>query len=106
MDKHKKKFFFIGLILVIIIIVVALTGSSQKVADIKNDEHLGQEVKVSGTVTNVVKFGNLSGYELMDKDGSKISVGAKKLPMEGDKITAKGKLLKEIFIGYYILTDE
>ena len=105
MKKHKKKIIIASIALVIVIIIVFL-GTSQKISDIKNDEHLGEKVKISGIVTNVVKFGNLSGYELMDKSGDKISVAAKKLPMEGDKMIAKGILMKEIFIGYYILTDQ
>ena len=75
-------------------------------ADIKNEEHLGEQVKVSGTVTSVIKLGELSGYELTDKNGDKIGVSIKKLPQEGDRVTAKGTLMKEILIGYYILIKE
>ena len=103
----KKKSLILGLILIVIIAAAVIYfGSSQNIADIKNEEHLGEQVKVSGTVSNVIKLGELSGYELTDKNGDKIAVSAKKLPQEGDKLTAKGTLMKEIIIGYYIFTKE
>ena len=106
MEKNKKIILLVIIAAGIIAAAIYFLGSSQNIADIKNEEHLGEQVKVSGTVTSVIKLGELSGYELTDKNGDKIGVSIKKLPQEGDRVTAKGTLMKEILIGYYILIKE
>jgi len=86
------------------IMLVLLAGCAQNIADIKNPEHVGKTVTVSGTVEGVIKLGPISGYTLKDSNGDKIGVAAERLPAEGDKMTVKGVLIKDTLLGYYIKT--
>ena len=90
----------------LLILVVVLAGCAKSVAEVKSDEYLGETVAVSGTVTNTLKIGELSGYTLVDSKGDEIGVASKRLPAEGDEITARGVLEKSILLGYYIDVDK
>lgn len=89
-----KRFLLLALLL--------LTGCTQNIADIKDEEHIGDTVVVYGTVENVIKIGGLSGYTLRDANGDTIGVSAERLPAEGDKVTVTGVLIKDTIFGYYI----
>ncbi|PIN73185.1 hypothetical protein COV20_03055 [Candidatus Woesearchaeota archaeon CG10_big_fil_rev_8_21_14_0_10_45_16] len=88
-----------------IFLLIFITACSQSVADIKNEDMVGQSVKVSGTVENTLKIGSISGYTLVDQHGDKIAVSSGSLPKEGEKITVKGTLIKDTIFGYYIKGD-
>lgn len=105
MEKNKK-YLIAGAGLVVLFVVAMLLFSSQKIVDIKNEKHLGQQVKVSGTVTNVIKIGQISGYKIADKNGDEIAVSSKALPQKGEKVMVKGTLMREIVVGYYIQTKD
>jgi len=74
-----------------------------KIGDIKSnpDNYLGKEVTVSGTVTDSIKIGGISGYAIEDATGS-IKVSSESLPAEGSTVTVSGTLVKDSLFGYYI----
>lgn len=93
------------IVIVIAIVIVALFlligGGVKTVAEIKNDDYIGDSVKVSGKVDSSVKLGTLSGYTLRDKNEDRIFISTSTLPKEGSSVTVKGILRKNI-LGYYI----
>ena len=101
-----KKNLTIGIGVVAVIIIIALVaffmlGSVGKIADIKNEDHVGKTVTVMGAVQNTVKIGSLSGYTLKD-DTDTIAVSSEQLPKEGDTVTVTGTLMHDTLFGYYI----
>jgi RNase P/RNase MRP subunit p29 len=92
-------------VLFIILVLSLLVGCTQKISDIKNEEYVGKEVSIRGTVQGTIKLGKLSGYTLVDGDGNKIGVSSESLPAEGSTITVKGTLIKGPLLGYYIKAD-
>ncbi len=94
------------LLVLAIFMLMLFSGCSQSVEEIKSDEYVGKVVSVKGTVIETIKIGDLSVYVLMDENGDKINVASKRLPAEGDRVTAKGVLNKKAIIGYYIDVDE
>ncbi len=79
-----------------------LSGCAQSVEDVEQEKNIGKTVAVQGTVKETIKFGELSGYVLVDSNGDEIGVAAERLPAEGDKVTARGELVKAPLLGYYI----
>jgi hypothetical protein len=100
--KNTSKIAAISLILISMMILSACT---QSIAEIKKEEYVGKTVKVSGTAENPIKLGKLSGYTVVDANGDKIPVASSKLPEQGDAVTAKGVLMKDTLLGYYIKTN-
>jgi hypothetical protein len=92
-------------ILALLLATVLLTACSQRVADITNEETLGTEVSVRGTVVDTVKLGDLSGYTLIDGDGDRIAVASEELPTEGSRTRVTGTLRRAPIIGYYIAVE-
>lgn len=98
----KKTLIFIMLVLA----VLTLSGcSTQTIQEIKNQEHVGKTVAVRGEVTATIKLGPISGYTLTDSNKDTIGVATNDLPKEGSTVTAKGVLMKDTLLGYYIKTD-
>lgn len=94
-------------ILILFMLALFLTGcATQQIKDIKNEEHIGEQVRVHGTVSSVISLGPVSGFLLKDKNGDEIAVGAKDLPAKGDELTVSGVLLKDSIFQYYIKIDE
>ncbi|MEW5896290.1 MAG: hypothetical protein AB1668_01230 [Nanoarchaeota archaeon] len=91
---------FVGLVLDFII-TAELWGLIPKTR-IKNDQFIGEEVTVKGSVEKTLKIGSLSEYTLVDKNGDKIIVTSASLPPEGTKKRVTGTLRKMLLIGYYI----
>jgi hypothetical protein len=89
-------------IIALIVLMLVLAGCSQTVEQVKKDETVGKTVSVMGTAQGVIKLGKLSGYTLVDKNGDKIGVSTENLPAEGEAVTAKGVLMKDTLLGYYI----
>ncbi len=93
-------------IIAMALLVLLVAGCSvQKISEIKNADHVGSDVTVSGTVSKTIKIGDLSGYTLTDETGD-IGVSVARLPAEGDKITVSGVLIKDTIFGYYIKVKE
>lgn len=87
-------------------VLLLLGGCAGKsIADIKTPENVGKTVMVKGTAENSLKIGQLSGYTLRDADGDTIGVSTTNLPNDGDKVTARGILMKDTLLGYYIKTS-
>ncbi|MCR4368670.1 MAG: hypothetical protein NUV67_02065 [archaeon] len=81
---------------------ILLSGCiSQEIAEVKNDANVGEKVTVSGTVTNSIKIGDLSGYIIEDATGS-LAVSSERLPAVGDKVTVTGTLVKDTIFGFYL----
>jgi hypothetical protein len=89
------------IILLIAVVAYFMFGSVGKIADIKNEDHVGKTVTVRGVVQSTIKLGDLSGYTLKDSTDT-ISVSAESLPKEGDTITVSGTLMHDTLFGYYI----
>ena len=92
-------------IIALALFLFALVGCAQSIAEIKDEDHIGETVIVSGTVESVIKIGSLSAYTLKDENGDTIGVSAERLPAEGDKVIVKGTLIKDTIFGYYIKQD-
>jgi hypothetical protein len=87
----------------IIAVLLLLSGCTGKsIADIKTPENVGKTVVLKGTAENSIKIGQLSGYTLKDAAGDTIGVSTTNLPNDGDKVTARGILIKDTLLGYYI----
>jgi len=91
-------------IIMLVAVVLLLTACAQSIEDIKSEENIGKKVTVSGEVTFSMKLGGLSGYTLKDETGT-IGVRSDSLPAEGDKMTVRGVLVRDLLLGYYILED-
>ena len=99
-----NKLFWIGIVIVVLVIALVaffMFGNVSKITDIKNEAHVGKTVMVRGIVKSTLKIGSLSGYTLTDDTGQ-IAVSDQQLPKEGDTITAKGILIRDTLLGYYI----
>lgn len=90
----------------LVVSILMLAGCAQSIEEIKQDENIGETVAAKGTVEGVIKIGDLSAYRLVDANGDSIGVASKRLPAEGDKVTAKGVLVKNPILGYYIDVDK
>lgn len=90
------------LIITIFLVLFILVGCSQEISDIKNEEYIGEDVIVRGTVNSSIKIGDLSGYSLVDKNDNSIPVSSNSLPTEGETVTVRGTLMKDSIFGYYI----
>lgn len=91
--------------IILTILVICLLGCSQQIVDIRDEEHIGKTVTVSGTVENTIKIGQLSGFTLNDGE-NKIGISSDTLPKEGEKVTVKGVLIKDTLFGYYIKAEK
>jgi hypothetical protein len=95
------------LVLVLLASAFALTGCAQQtIAELKTEEMIGEDVRVSGTVQTSLKLGELSGYIIEDESGESIGVSSETLPAEGTEVTVRGVLVRDTIFGYYIRADE
>jgi len=92
----------LAILFALAVVLIILSGCAKTVSEVKSPDFVGKQVSIKGTVQNTIKLGQLSGYTLKDDTGS-IAVSSKSLPEEGAKITAKGTLMKDTLLGYYIL---
>jgi hypothetical protein len=74
------------------------------IEDVKNSDHVGEKVTISGTVQNTIKIGALSGYTIKDETDT-IGVSSVSLPKEGKQIRVTGILMKDTLLGYYIKVE-
>ena len=88
----------------VVLALILLCGCTQRIADIKNDEHIGKTVVLSGTADNTIKIGSLSGFSL-HQDNESILVSSETLPKEGDSVSVRGVLIKDSLFGYYVKAD-
>jgi hypothetical protein len=93
---------FVAALMIIVVLFTAGCMQSQNIADIKNSDHVGKTVTVSGTVQKTLKIGEISGYTLKDSAGNTIAVSSETLPKEGSSMTVSGVLTKGIVFDYYI----
>jgi ATP-dependent Lon protease len=93
---------FVAALMIFVVLFAAGCVQSQKIADIKNSDHLGKTVTVSGTVQKTLKIGAISGYTLKDSAGDTIAVSSETLPKEGSSMTVTGVLTKGTVFDYYI----
>jgi uncharacterized protein YcfL len=95
-------------LLMILLVAVFLVGCTTSIKDIKDnpDKYMGESVIVKGVSSASIKIGQLSGFTLTEKDGSKISVSSEELPKDGDKVSVKGVVMKDTLFGVYILAKD
>ena len=84
--------------------LILLLGCSQRIADIKDEDHIGETVMVRGTAENTIKIGSLSGFSLQQGNES-IRVSSETLPEEGDTVSVRGVLIRDTLFGYYIKAE-
>jgi hypothetical protein len=95
-------------LLMILLAAVFLVGCTTSIQDIKDnpDKYMGETVTVKGTSSGSVKLGGLSGFTLTEKSGAKIAVSSSELPADGDKVSVKGVVMKDLLLGTYILAKD
>jgi len=96
----KHLFFVLALVSVLLTACV-----SQSIADIKQEDKIGDTVSVRGTVESSIKIGPLSAYTIKDAAGDTIAVASETLPADGTRVTARGVLIRDSLFGYYIKAD-
>lgn len=104
----EKKIIFIAIIsLIILSIFISGCGSiTVQQLNENKDKYFGKEVSVNGIAENTMKIGTISGFTLKSEDGiDQIAVKSDVLPNEGDKITVRGILMKELMF-YYLYADK
>ncbi|MFW6024768.1 MAG: hypothetical protein ACOCRX_00345 [Candidatus Woesearchaeota archaeon] len=90
-------------LIIILFLSILISGCiSQSIEDIKTEDNIGENVMVSGTVTNSIKIGDFSGYRIEDKNGDTIGIVSDDIPQEGEEITVRGTLSRDTIFGYYI----
>lgn len=88
----------------LLLLVLLIAACAQPISEVKNQDNIGEQVTVSGTVKNSIKIGPLSGYMLEDETGT-IGIKSDELPKDGTKKTIRGTLIKDTIFGYYIQMD-
>ncbi len=101
--KNKKKYY--AYLLVFIILFMTACSPILSINEVKNDKYIDEQVKLRGTVENSIKIGELSGFILIDENGDSIPVSSNALPAEGEIVTVKGILKKDLLLSYYIQTE-
>jgi uncharacterized protein YcfL len=96
------------ILLLILLVAVFLVGCTSSIQDIKEnpDKYVGETISVKGISSASVKLGQLSGFTLTEKSGSKISVSSENLPKDGSDVKVKGVVMKDSLFGVYILAKE
>ena len=97
----KKNILIIGLVL---LALIAFTGCASTIEDVKVEENVDDKVTLQGTAKAPLKIGDLSGYTLVDETGA-IPVATDNPPEEGEEVTVRGTLKKELLIGYYVKVE-
>jgi hypothetical protein len=94
--------------MLVLLVVLFLAGCSASVKEIKDnpDDYIGKTVSLTGTASASIKIGQLSGFTLTQKDGSKISISSETLPKDGNNVYVKGVVMKDSLFGTYILAKE
>ena len=95
-----KKIFLAMTIMVLLFIATACTVST--IDEIKTPEMVGKQVTVQGEVGLSIRIGSVSGYTVKDGTGS-IAVSSENLPESGETVTVTGTLMRDTFLGYYIV---
>lgn len=102
--KRNEKIAIISIAIIVLLGIIVFSNSTKTVDEItSNDDYIGENVRIKGTVTSSLKLGELSGYTIEDKNSDQIFVSSNSLPKEGSRKTASGTLKKlPLGIGYYI----
>ncbi|MBN1275440.1 hypothetical protein JXA12_04080 [Candidatus Woesearchaeota archaeon] len=96
------------LIITLLAALLLLAGCAKTVAELTSDDsYVNEKVKVKGEARAPLKIGTISGYALVDKNDDAIIVASERLPIEGERVIAKGTLKQgPLGIGYYIEAEE
>ncbi|MBD3210270.1 hypothetical protein GF318_02715 [Candidatus Micrarchaeota archaeon] len=84
-----------------------LGPEAMTVEEIEKDPeaYLGEKVLVKGTVRKSFKIGKLSGFHLQGENESML-VSSELLPPEGSSVEVHGTVMREAFVGYYLLAKD
>jgi hypothetical protein len=90
---------------IILVAVILFPGCVTSVKEIRDnpDKYIGETVTVEGTASSSIKIGKLSGFTLVQDDGSKIAVSSENLPKDDSRVTVTGVVMKDTIFGIYIL---
>lgn len=93
-------------IILLFALIVIISGCNMTISieDVKDSDHVGKTVTISGTVQDTIKLGELSGYTIKDATGT-MGISSQSLPKEGTNIRVTGTLVKDTLPGYYIKAD-
>ena len=93
----------------LLLIILFLSGCVPKVTvrelSSENSKYLGKEVVVSGTVFLPMDVGGSSSFSLR-QNGSSIMVSSDLLPEEDSEVVVRGILVKGIFTGPFIYSQD
>ncbi len=92
-------------ILLALLLLASGCTAVRSISEIKDDEFVGEMVSIKGTVMDRLVLGGFSGYTIKDANNDTIFVYSESLPKEGESITIKGNLTKNILIGYYLVSE-
>lgn len=90
------------LVTLILALFLAACTATMMVRDIKQESMIGKRVAVQGVVQASLKIGPVSGYIIRDANGDTIPVSTLNLPPDNVLITARGVLMRDTLLGYYI----
>jgi ABC-type Fe3+-hydroxamate transport system substrate-binding protein len=77
------------LILALLVVTLLLTACTTSIAQVQNDDYLGETISVKGEVTGSISLGELSGYTLSDGEFD-VFVASNDIPANGETVRAKG----------------
>lgn len=85
-----------------VLALLFLAGCTQSVDEVKNEDNVGEQVRVRGVVDSSIKIGDLSGYMVVDENDDSIAVSSSDLPDEGENVVVSGVLMRDTVFDYYI----
>ena len=77
------------LIISLLIVTLLLAACTTSIAQVQNDDNLGETITVKGEVKGSIKLGQLSGYTLTDGEFD-VFVASSEIPEDGDTVRVKG----------------
>ena len=94
---------YLALIVIFLLSASGCALVAQDIADVKDEELVGTNVIVSGTVEDSIKLGELSGFIIRDDTGE-IAVSSQSIPETGERVTVQGELKRTL--GVYFIESE
>ncbi|MFW6231206.1 MAG: hypothetical protein ACOC32_04255 [Nanoarchaeota archaeon] len=89
---------------IIFFVALLLGGCTQTIDDMKDEDMIGKEVSIEGTVDRGFKLGDLSGFILSD-DNESIHVSSDAVPASGDEVTVTARVRRSDILDVYYLDD-
>jgi hypothetical protein len=82
--KHTKV-----LLIGLLILTLLLAACTTSIAQVQNDNNLGETITVKGEVIGSISLGELSGYTLTDGEFD-VFIASQSIPADGETVRVKG----------------